>query len=273
MQSDRNRAVMQYLLGEVDYAGIYLVDDSDRPTYQQWVRHFLAPLTHDLGFTPKPGDNDDRKNLRAAVLRTLGMTGADPGTLAEARKQAQQSLQDSASVSPELLPVFFAIAARNGDAALYDGILAKVKSAEVPENYLYLGALAQFSDPKLLKRTLDFAVSGQVRSQDVKGVIGRVMQNPDGHDQAWEFVRSHWPEISRAGGPFRSGDIIGSAGSFCDAGMQDQVREFFSTHPTQTSSRLLKQTLERIDNCVDLKSREQDPLSAWLGEHSDDAGQ
>ena len=274
MQADRNRAVMQYLLGQVDYAGLYLVDDSDRPAYQTWVRHFLEPLAHDLGFAPKPGENDDQKNLRAAVLRSLGITGADPEVLAEARKQAQQALQDSASVSPELLPVFFSLAAHNGDAALYDGIMAKVKSAEVPENYyLYLGTLSQFSDSKLLKRTLDYAVSGQVRSQDVKGVVGRVMQNPDGRDEAWDFVRSHWADISRAGGPFRSGDIIGAAGSFCDSDRQTQVQEFFSTHPTQTSGRLLKQTLERIDNCVDLKSREEDPLSAWLGEHSDTAGQ
>ena len=274
MQSDRNRAVVQYLLAQVDYAGVYLVDDSDRPAYQLWVRHLLEPLAHDLGFTPKASENDDQKNLRAAVLHTLGITGADPEVLAEARKQARQALQDPASVSPELVPVFFGLAARTGGTEFYDGIMAKAKSAEIPENYyLYLATLSQFSDPKLLRRTLDYAISGQVRSQDVKGVIGRVMQNPDGRDVAWEFVRSHWPDISRAGGPFRSGDIIGSAGSFCDAEQENQVREFFSTHPTQTSDRLLKQTLERIDYCVDLKSREEDALSAWLGEHSDKAGQ
>ncbi len=274
MQSDRNRAVIQYLLAQVDYTGVYLVDDSDRPAYQLWVRHLLQSLIHDLGIVPKPGDNDDQKNLRAAVLHTLGISGADPEVLAEARKQARRALQDPASVSPELLPVFFGLAARNGDAEFFDGIMAKAKSAEIPENYyLYLATLSQFSDPKLLQRTLDYAISGQVRSQDVKGVIGRVMQNPGGREVAWEFVRAHWPEISRAGGPFRSGDIIGSAGNFCDAEQENQVREFFSSHPTQTSDRLLKQTLERIDYCVDLKSREQDALSAWLGEHSEKLGQ
>ncbi len=271
MQADRNRAVVQYLLAQVDYTGIYLVNDSDRPAYQLWVRDLLKPLAHDLGFAPKPGESDDQKNLRATVLHTLGFTGADPETLEEARKQARQALQDPASVSPELVPVFFGLAARNGGPEFYDGVMAKVTSAAgVPENYyLYLGTLSQFSDAKLLKRTLDYAISGQVRSQDVKGVIGRVMQNPDGQAVAWEFVRSHWTDIARAGGPFRSGDIIGAAGSFCDAEQETQVREFFSTHPTQTSDRLLKQTLERIDYCVDLKSREEDALSAWLGEHSD----
>jgi aminopeptidase N/puromycin-sensitive aminopeptidase len=274
MQSDRNRAVVQYLLAQVDYTGVYLVDDSDRPAYQLWIRHLLESLAHDLGIAAKPGENDDQKNLRVAVLHTLGIAGADPAVLAEARKQAQQGLRDPASVSPELLPVFFGLAARNGDAEFFDGIMAKAKSAEIPENYyLYLATLSQFSDPKLLKRTLDYAISGQVRSQDVKGVIGRVMQNPDGREVAWEFVRSHWPDISRAGGPFRSGDIIGSAGNFCDAEQENQVREFFSSHPTQTSDRLLKQTLEKIDYCVDLKSREEDALSAWLGEHSDRVGQ
>jgi aminopeptidase N/puromycin-sensitive aminopeptidase len=270
LQADRNGAVVRYLLAQIDYIGVYLVGDSDRPAYQAWVRNLLTPLAHDLGLAPKPGETDDQKNLRAAVLHSLGLTAADSEVLAEANKQARMALRDPLSVSPELMPVFLGLAAHNGDAQFYDGVLAKTKNAEIPENYYsYLATLSSFGDPQLLKRTLEFAISGQVRSQDAKGVIGRVMQNPQGRAVAWEFVRSHWSDISRVGGPFRSGDIIGSAGSFCDAEQEDQVREFFSTHPTQTSERLLKQTLERIDYCVDLKSREQDPLSAWLGEHGD----
>ncbi len=270
MQQERLRPVVQYLLAQIDYADIYLVEDSDRPAYQAWVRHLLEPLKQDGGLSSKAGDSDDQKNLRATVLQTLGVTGADPEVLTEARKQSRLALQDSAAVSPELLPVFFKVAALHGDTELYDAILGRVTSAGTPENYyLYLITLSQFGDPKLLERTLDFAISGQVRSQDVTGVIGRVMQNPAGQAVAWDFVRSHWADIAQAGGPFRSGDIIGSAGNFCSADREAQVREFFSTHSTQTPPRILNQTLERIDYCVELKDREADPLSAWIGEHSE----
>ena len=268
MGSEQNRPVMQYLLGQIDYAGNYLVDDSDRPAFQLWVRHLLQPLKRQLGFEPKPGDSDNLKNLRATVLHTLGFIGADPEVLAEAHKKTLETLQDSAAVSPELVPVFFSLAAKNGDAELYDKVLAKMKSAVAPENYyLYLHTLCEFSDPKLLTRTLDDSISGDVRSQDVKGVIGRVMENPAGGDLAWNFVRSHWAEISRVGGPFRSGDIIRAAASFCSEEKQSQVGAFFSSHATQTSGRLLKQTLEKIGYCGELKSRQEDALSAWLGEH------
>jgi aminopeptidase N len=274
MQPDRNRAVVQYLLTQINYAGVYLVNDSDRPAFQLWVRHLLGPVVRDLGFAPKPGESDDQKNLRAAVLHTLGIAGADPEVLAEAHKQTSLALQDAAAVSPELAPVFFSIAALNGDAALYDSFMAKAKSSEIPGTYyVYLTTLSQFSDPKLLQRTLDYAISGQVRSQDVKSVIGQVMQNPAGRSVAWDFVRAHWTELSKAGGPYNSGALIGSAASLCDAEQENQVREFFSTHSAENSSRILKQTLERIDYCVDLKAREESPLSAWLGEHSDTAGQ
>ena len=234
----------------------------------------MQPLQRELGFEPKPGDSDNQKNLRATVLHTLGFTGADPEVLAEAHKETLEALQDSAAVSPELVPVFFSLAAKNGDAELYDKVLGKMKSAVAPENYyLYLHTLCEFSDPKLLTRTLDDSISGDVRSQDVKGVIGRVMENPAGGDLAWNFVRSHWAEISHVGGPFRSGDIIGAAANFCSEEKASQVREFFSTHSTQTSSRLLKQTLERIGYCGELKSRQEDALSAWLGEHEDSPDQ
>ena len=270
MRSERNRQVMQYLLGKIDYAGIYLVHDSDRPSFQLWVRQLLQPLQQELGFEPKPDDSDNQKNLRAKVLYTLGFTGADPGVLAEAHRKTLEALQDSAAVSPELVPVFFSLAAKDGNAELFDKLQAKIKSAVAPENYyLYLHTLCEFSDPKLLMRTLDDTISGEVRSQDVKGVIGRVMQNPAGSDLAWNFVRSHWADIAHVGGPFRNGDIIGAAANFCSEEKQSQVREFFSTRPTQTSPRLLKQTLERIGYCADLKSRQEDALSAWIGEHED----
>src|SRR5262249_6748675 len=68
LRSEKNRAVVQSLLAQINYAGLYLVSDSDRPIYQHWVRGLLAPLSKALGFEPQAGDDDDRKNLRATVL-------------------------------------------------------------------------------------------------------------------------------------------------------------------------------------------------------------
>ena len=137
---------------------------------------------------------------------------------------------------------------------------------------MYFSALAQFGDPNLLQRTLDFAVSPDVRSQDALGLITRVMRNPAGEKMAWDFIQSHWDAVAKAGGPFASAEIVGATSSFCDAGMRDQVTQFFSAHKIEAAERTYKQSIERINNCVDLKSQQEPQLASWLGHHATAGG-
>ena len=274
LRSERNRAVVQQLLGQLDYIGGYLVKSGDRESYQLWLRRLLAPIAKELGLQAKPGESDEQRLLRAAVLGSLGETGKDPEVLAEGRQQTRRALENPSSVDPELTPVFFAMAAENGDAALYDEILAKLKNAKTPEEYnLFLMTLAGFTDPKLLQRTLRYAISPEVRSQDAMRLIARVMQNPAGRDLAWDFVRSHSPDIEGVGGAFGSGELVNAAASFCDAGRKDEVRDFFSVPPVRAASRSLKQSLERITYCVDMKEQQTTPLADWLEHRGGGAGQ
>ena len=265
LQSDRNPAVMRQLLAQLDYVNRYLVDSGDRAQYQDWVRRLLEPAAKKLGLEPKPGENIEQKSLRSAVLRALGAIGKDPEVLTEARQQASQALENPSAADPELASVFFALAAENGDAALYDEVLASLKSAKTPEQYnRSLGTLADFTDPKLLQRTLDYAVSPDVRSQDAMRLVSGVMQNPAGRDLAWEFIHSHWTDVENAGGPFASGQLVRAAGSFCDASQVDVVKDFFSNHQGRAASRSLRQSLELINECADLKSQQSPKLASWL---------
>ena len=165
-----------------------------------------------------------------------------------------------------------ALAALNGDADFYDsdGGLKNPKSPE--EYYMYFFTLPQFSDPKLLQRTLDFAISPDVRSQDALGVITNVLGNPAGEKLAWDFIRQHWAEIEKAGGPFASAQVVGATSVFCDAGLRDQVTDFFSAHKVAAAERTYKQSIERINNCVDLKSQQEPQLASWLGQHGTAGG-
>jgi aminopeptidase N len=166
-----------------------------------------------------------------------------------------------------------AIAASSGDAGFYDNLLAATKTAKTPEEYyLYLFALSSFSDPALLLRTLEFAISPEVRSQDTLSLIGSVMDNPEGQRLAWDFVRSHWAEVEKAGGPFAGAQIERSTGGFCDTEYRDEVKDFFSAHKLSAGERTLKQSLERINNCIDLKSLQSDQLASWLHHQSSSAG-
>jgi aminopeptidase N len=268
LQSDRKRAVLQDVFLRLHYIGQYLVSDNDRGEYQAWLTQYLTPIMQDVGWQPRPGEDGEQRALRSRILNALGYDARDQQALNEARQLADKALADPNSVDPELAGGAFALAALNGSADFYDSLMAALKTQRTPQQYYtYLYTLARFTDPKLLERTLDFAISPAVRSQDTLGMITAVLRNPAGQTLAWNFIRQNWPEIEKAGGPFASAEVVGATSAFCDTAMRDQVEQFFSAHKVAAADRTYKQSIERINDCVQLKAQQETQLASWLGRH------
>jgi len=273
LQPDRNRAVLEDVLGRLDYIREYLVNENDSDSFRAWLRQFLTPAMHEVGWQPKPGESDEQRTLRSRLFTALGQDARDPETIEHAEKIADQALADPSSVDHQLARSALTVAAANGDAAFYDKLMTALKNAKSPEQYYaYFFTLPQFRDPKLLERTLEFAVSPDVRSQDTLQLISSVLDNPDGQKLGWEFVRQHWSEVEKAGGPFASAQIVGATSNFCDAGMRDEMTEFFNTRKVAAAERAYRQSIERINNCIDLKSQQEPQLASWLGQHGNAGG-
>jgi aminopeptidase N len=271
--SDRNRAVLEDVLGRLNYIGQYLVTDNDRESFRAWLRQFLTPILKDVGWEPKAGESDEQRTLRARLFNSLGYDARDPDVLAAARKLADKALEDPSSVDREMAGGALTLAALNGDEAFYARLMTAIKNPKSPEEYyMYFFTLPQFSDLKLLQRTLDYAISPDVRSQDALGLVTSVMGNPVGEKLAWDFVLAHWDAVQKVGGPFASAQVVGSTGSFCDAHMRDQVVDFYAAHKIEAAERTYRQSIERINNCVDLKSQQEPQLASWLGQHGSSAG-
>jgi len=178
----------------------------------------------------------------------------------------EKALLDPSSIDSTVAFTAFSLAAQNGDTPLYDKLQARLQASgtSLENYYLYFHTLSKFRNPKLLERTLEYAISPAVRSQDTLGMIAAVMKNPAGGKLAWQFVQSHWAEIDKVGGGFTSGEVVGATNVYCESSMHDQVQGFFTEHKVPTAERTLKQSLESIHTCADLKSRQTPELSQWL---------
>jgi aminopeptidase N len=154
-----------------------------------------------------------------------------------------------------------------GDRALYHQYLAKLGTlaAQPEEYYRFQSALPWFKDPALSKRTLEYALSPAVRTQDIGQILGTMMLQPWSQEMAWEFVQTNWQTIMKTLGEFQGiPSIVGSAGGFCSTARAREVRAFFEKNPVPSSQRGIQQTIERIENCAALKERQAKPLSAWI---------
>jgi aminopeptidase N/puromycin-sensitive aminopeptidase len=265
LQADRSSAVLGEIINQLTYVSDDLVSDADREAFDLWVRQLLDPVAHDIGWEAKPGESEDRAALRARLMMALGEVARDPQVQALARKLADQYLADPSSIDHEVGAISLRIAARNGDQVLYDRIMADLKAAKTPETYFAdISALRRFNDPTLVEETLEFAISPQMRSQDAPYLISSMMQNPATAKQAWTFVQTRWTTIENLGGAFAGGTIVQATGSFCDPAMRDEVQTFFASHPAPAAERSLKQSVEQMNYCVDLKTQQGPRLASWL---------
>jgi aminopeptidase N len=263
-RTERNEAVLQTLTGPLGAIADDIALPPLRPKFRTWVAGLLTPALEDAGWTPAPGETDATKALRATVVRALGYTARDPKVLARARELVSRELTKPGSVDKTLLNVIVGLAALEGDAALYDRYLARAKAATDPEEkYRFLYGLAGFSDPALVRRSMDLILSPDVRSQDAKIFVGALLRAPDGRDLAWDLLRQRWDELQKkdeTGNAY----IVAALSTFCDPAAAQEVRTFFATHKVPDAERTLAQTLERVESCGRFAAAQRPHFEEWL---------
>jgi hypothetical protein len=93
----------------------------------------FAPEYAKLG-TPSPGDTPNTIDLRAHLFELLGYYGKDRAVLAQARQIAEKYVADPGLRGPDFGPDCASpIAARNGDAALFDKLQKVAETSTNPE--------------------------------------------------------------------------------------------------------------------------------------------
>lgn len=273
LRNDRERNVVLAILGQLTTINRDLLTQEQAPAFHKWVTAYLRPMLAELGWTAVPNESDERKQLRAAVIGILGEAGRDEETLRKARELAIAVLDGKTTVDGTLLNPIVTLAAMTGDAELLRKMNAARASAKSPADYYrYLYALTSFEDPALQKEALAAALAPEMRSQDMPHYIGRMFDKPLLRQEAWTFVKDNWDELQKKFTPWGGASLVASTGNFCDAKQREDVQQFFTAHPVAASERSLKQALERIDMCVELRTLQTRNLASWLGSQTAGTG-
>jgi aminopeptidase N len=267
LASDEVPSVLQQIGRSVAYAAEYVVPASDAPRFEAWIQQRFGPELTALGLPGNPSDPEDRQDRRATLLFLVGVTGNSKDVQQRARDQALKYIDDPKSLPATLAGQVITVAAFGGDAMLYDRYMAQLPklSGKPEEYYRFFNALVWFRDPALAQRTLQFAISPDVRTQDTSTLISGLLSRPESRDATWEFVKANWDTLTRSLGVFQGiPRIAGSVGTFCSRERKAEVEQFFMEHPVPAAERTLRQAFERIDNCVAVKERQAPAASAWL---------
>lgn len=268
LKDDQNAQVISSAISPI--SAIYqevASNNRQRKQLAAWVRKTFGPAYEKLG-APQPGATPNDQQLRASLFALLGYIGEDPAVLKQAGELADQYLENPASVPPTLAQTALAVAAEKGGPELFDKLQNIYETSLNPEfQESALRLLAEFRNPALEERALNYAVSGKVRNQDAAIQFAIGIEDPDTREAAWKFVQSHWSQVNALLTPEMGEILVESTGYFCSTAAHDDVQSFFATHPVKDASVYLQHSLEHIDGCVELRSAQAPNLEKWLAAH------
>jgi len=233
------------------------------------LRGFVAatfgPAFDALGFDVAPGEPDEERLRRAALLGLLGPVAEWEPLVREAEKRFEAYLVDRRSLEPNLAESVVALAAMRGDAVRFEAFRAAERDAATPqERRRFLLALADFREPALVARTLALTLGDAVPTQDVAMLLARALANRAARESAWRFVKKRWSVLRRRMPPMLVTRLVEATPALQSPAYKRDVAAFFRAARVPTAERALKQTLERFDLNAALRRRAAPELRRWL---------
>jgi len=157
-----------------------------------------------------------------------------------------QEFKEYANVVPDMRSaVAIAYAKSTNDI---DGLISAYrKSASDEDKVKILGAMTDFTDEKLIAKTLDFVFSGEVKRQDMIGAVVGAAQNPHVRSVVWDWLRSKMGKLQDlyAGTGLLSSLFASIIPMLC-LGRVTEAETYFSKNMIQDAATGIKVGLEKL---------------------------
>lgn len=263
-QGERDKNVWAVLQESFSFLN-RIIAAEDRGVFEAFVSARVKSAITELGWDPKPGESDLTRQLRGDLLGTFGKLANDRNTQHQATERYQQYRTDLTTVDADVVPALVNILAHIGDEARYEEFSERYRTAATPqEERRYLFSLAAFSHAPLLDRTLARTLNGEIRMQDAPFIVGSLLTNVYGREQAWEFVKANWDQMDKLFPKQGLRRMCGGIVGLTTPELEQDVQKFFHSRKIDLGGKVLDQYLEQLRVAVSFREREGDTLQRTL---------
>lgn len=218
--------------------------------FREYHKDTFKKILSKLGWEPKKDESQRDALLRELAIKYLAFA-EDTDVLQKGIEKFESYLKKKELHPDVKSPIFYMVAA-NGDEKIYGKLLelySKTKSPE--EKRILLIALGQFRNVDILKKVLDFSLTSKVRTQDLVIVFSSVASNPHSRSALLPWFKNNWKKLQpleKSGQLFiRILEML--IGSYVSRDKENELRQFFSTHPVKykmTLNRAFEKTRRNI---------------------------
>ena len=265
-ETDKN--VWSALISAMTYLN-QIVGKSQRSSIKEYVREMVIPALDGLnesGQSKKAAKDPVREQLHGMLFAAAGTLAEDDDTIAEAEELYGKYKKSRTSVNPSLAAAAISVLACHSDDALYKEFAQQKKKATTPqEEERFMFALAAFRDKKLLQKTLEKTLNGDIRTQNAPYVVRAVMLNPWGRELAWNFVKENWDKMLQLYPEVMIPRMCEGVTGLISEDLLLDVQDHFERHEVRQGYRTIAQHLEKLAVAVYFKARERQTLErSWI---------
>ena len=238
-----------------------------RPRYVAYVEQNFGPRARKLGWIPKADDNEDDRFIRDPLVPFVVNDGEDAELIGEAKHLTEEWLHNRTVLPADTVRAILSAAARNGDDALYNKLLARVKNEkdEFFQTALF-AALGSFRQKELVEKNLQLLFAGEFDWRVAFGLLTGPQRNPDVAQLPLRFVKANYDKVITnlpSGGGTDYGSLLpGTAGAGCSSEAADDAQAFFGGRMEKVNGgpRALAHAVESIKLCEARKNAQEPDL-------------
>ncbi|KAI9720919.1 MAG: Aminopeptidase 2 mitochondrial [Chrysothrix sp. TS-e1954] len=246
-------------------------DESTKDGVKAFLRRLTGPKAHELGWSFSDKDGSTLQQFKGLVFAAAGSAGDDQVVGAAKEMFERFSKGDREAINPNIRGAVYATALQNGGQKEWDIIVNEYRTAKIAdERNSALRVLGRATQPELVQKTVDFALSDEVRSQDVYMPLGGLRTHSNGIAALWELLKGQWGTLTTRFPP--TGSQFDGIVSLCTSGFTqqsqlDDVQAYFQTKSTKGFNQTLAQSMDAIRAKMAWVSRDDGDVKTWLKEN------
>ncbi|AKT36881.1 M1 family metallopeptidase [Chondromyces crocatus] len=267
LKRERHRLVVEAMIRALRGLSDTVVEEGFRPGFQGFASSLLLPIARELGWETRKTDTDDQRLLRRDTLEALLVLTEDPWLFTDAERKAAAFLKDPRAAGGSAAAIALRASTRRAGEARFRQLTTALKSASTLENrQTILEAMGSFADPALLRRALDWTLSGGVTTQDGAVVFRAATVWPAARPHVVAWLKEHLADLK---GKLADTELVRTTevlGTLCEEEPREEAARFFKEAllDVEGADRPLQQTLSAAAACVAMRQREAPLLTKRL---------
>jgi alanyl aminopeptidase len=262
--------VLQMVLSGLGKLNDGLRDPGTDASFAHYVRSILRPALQRIATTKRKNEGETVGLLRSGLISVLAVQGRDQEIICLCDSLKTEYFEDPAALDPELVDAVLSVAALHGDDTLFGRFVSGYESAQTPaDKSRFLWLLGIFKDRGLLKRGLDYALTGPVAPGDFLSVPFAAAGFIENRAYLLDWTIQNFKAIAAKSSPEILDNLAPRLVRICSDTLLTKARKFFSdpVRKRQMMEINLNKAEERIITLMRVREKEGLSIAEYLKQY------